>query len=71
MTKDLHRLVGRRLLVQLPGLTFDGTLTRAGRDVLELEHVQVTEEGNAQVVAQPVDGLVVIPAAQILWVQVP
>lgn len=65
---DLRRHVGRRVIVLLEDSSIDGTLTRADSLALELEHAQAVPEQGAPV---PIDGVVVVPMARVLWMQVP
>lgn len=65
---DYKPLVGRRVLVFTEHLTYDGTLQRAGRDSLQLENAAAVADDGGR---RPIDGLAVVPAARVLWVQVP
>jgi hypothetical protein len=65
---DYKPLVGRRVLVFTEFLTFEGTLQRAGRDSLILEHASAVADDGGR---KPIDGEALIPAHQVQWVQVP
>lgn len=66
--RDLRRHVGRRVIVVLDEYSIDGTLTRADVTSIELEHASALPE---QGEPAPIDGLAVISAARVVWVQVP
>lgn len=65
---DYRTYVGRRVLVFTEFLTFDGTLQRAGKDSLVLDHAAVVADDGGR---RQVDGAALIPAVQVQWVQVP
>lgn len=65
---DYKPLIGRRVLVYTEFLTFDGTLTRVGRESLAIEPADVVADDGSR---RPVDGQAFVPAARVLWVQVP
>jgi hypothetical protein len=65
---DYKPLIGRRVLVFTDFLTFDGTLVRVGRDPLGLEQAHAVANDGGR---QPIDGDTLVPAARVLWVQVP
>lgn len=58
---------GRRVLVQLPDMTIEGTLERAGRRTLRLMGAKLVDRDRAPT---PIDGEVVVERAQVSWVQV-
>lgn len=64
---DFKQYVARRVLVFTDFLTFEGTLDRAGKDTLTLANAAVVADDGGR---KPVDGLTVIPAASVQWVQV-
>lgn len=68
MGSDYRRHVGRRVIVQLPAHTLDGTLCAEGKATLTLDHAAVLAEDGG---GRPIDGLVVIERQQVAWVQVP
>lgn len=65
---DYKALIGRRVIVYTAFLSFDGTLSRVGRETLTLEPTEVVADDGS---ARPVDGQTVLPAASVLWMQVP
>lgn len=65
---DYKPLIGRRILVTTELMTFDGTLAHVGRSTIELTHVAAVADDGGR---QPVDGIALIPAERVLWVQVP
>ncbi|SDF99139.1 hypothetical protein SAMN04487781_3217 [Cellulosimicrobium cellulans] len=67
--RDLRHHVGKRIIVLLDEKrSIEGTLARAAADSLELEHAAHID---AEMGTTPIDGLAVIPAATVYWVQVP
>ena len=64
--KHMRRYVARLVLVTTAGGVFRGTIHSADADFLTLEHASTL--GTAQ--DGPLDGLVIIPAAAVSWVQV-
>ncbi|WP_067428511.1 hypothetical protein [Nocardioides jensenii] len=62
---DYKPFVGRRVVVGTTESVVSGTLDRAGRTTLQL--VNAMDVGSQK----PVDGVLVVPESQVLWVQVP
>lgn len=65
---DYRRYVGREVVVQLDGMAIHGTLVRDGRDLIELENAgSLSPSGDRK----PIDGVVLVPAMRVDWIQVP
>ncbi len=66
--KEYRRHIGRRLMVQLPECTLDGTLVEAAGETLTLERVTwIAGDGGQR---RPVDGLVMVERRRMEWLQV-
>lgn len=66
--KDLRTYISRRVIVETDTLTFSGVIARTTASTIELEHVESLAENGERT---PVDGVIVVPAARVAWVQVP
>ncbi|MGX4711656.1 hypothetical protein [Rhodococcus ruber] len=64
--KFLRRHIGRRVVVQLDDVVWAGTLAEAGPD-----HITLIKASAGITQPTAADGLIVIPALQIQFVQVP
>lgn len=63
--KHMRRHIGRTVLVTSRGGVFKGTLDAADAESVTLSHVQGYGAN-----AGPLDGLVIVPAPSVDWVQV-
>lgn len=63
-----RRYVGREVVVQLDDMAIHGTLTRDGRDLIELENAGSLSPSGER---RPIDGAVLIPVMRVDWIQVP
>jgi hypothetical protein len=66
--KDLRAYVSRRVIIETDTMTVEGIVVRLTATSIELEHAaQLPESGERK----PIDGVFVVPAARVAWVQVP